>query len=370
METSVTVQFISLKAAHAELADELDAAALEVLRSGWYVLGPQVHAFEEEFAAWLGLPAAAGVASGTDALLLALLACDIGPGDEVITPSHTAVATVAAVELAGARPVLADIRPDTFTLDPDAVAAAITPRTRAIAAVHLYGQMADMEALAGLAERHGLILVEDCAQAHGATSNGRMAGTVGDIACFSFYPTKNLGAAGDGGLVASRRPELIERVRSLRQYGWRQRYISDEPGLNSRLDELQAALLRVKLRRVDAWNRQRQVLAARYDELLAASAVTTPVVAPGNEHVYHLYVIRSQQRDALQAHLTSRGIGAAIHYPAAVHQQPAYQRLAPPGGLPEAERAVAEILSLPMYPQLTLEQVARVAESVRAFVKS
>jgi dTDP-4-amino-4,6-dideoxygalactose transaminase len=363
----MAIAFVDLRASYLEQQDELDAAALEVLRSGWYVLGPQVRAFEQEFAAWLGLPDAAGVASGTDALLLALLACGIGPGDEVITPSHTAVATVAAVELAGARPVFADIQPDTYTLDPDAAAALITPATRALVAVHLYGQMADMDALAALADRHGLTLVEDCAQSHGATSRGRLAGAVGHIAAFSFYPTKNLGAAGDGGLVASGRPELIERVRLLRQYGWRKRYISAEPGLNSRLDELQAALLRVKLRRLDAWNRQRQALAARYDHLLAGSGVTTPAVAPGNQHVYHLYVVRGPQRDALQAHLADRGIATAIHYPVPVHQQPAYRHLAPAGGLPATERAAAEILSLPMYPQMPEQHVQQAAQCIREF---
>ena len=211
-----SIPIVDLKAAHAELQTELEAAALEVLRSGWYILGPQVRAFEEEFAAWLGLPAgsAVGVASGTDALLLALRACDLAPGDEVIVPSHTAVATVAAVELAGARPVFADIRPDTFTLDPDSVAAAIGPRTRAIVPVHLYGQAADLDALSTLAQRHGAWLIEDCAQAHGARSNDRIAGTVGDLACFSFYPTKNLGAAGDGGMVVTRNAELAERVQA------------------------------------------------------------------------------------------------------------------------------------------------------------
>ncbi|HSN74645.1 MAG TPA: DegT/DnrJ/EryC1/StrS family aminotransferase [Anaerolineae bacterium] len=363
----MTIPFVDLKASYLELQDELDSAALEVLRSGWYVLGPQVRAFEEEFAAWLGLPDAAGVASGTDALLLALRACHVGPGDEVIVPSHTAVATVAAVELAGARPVLAGIRPHTFTLDPDAVAAALTPRTRAIVPVHIYGQAAELDALAALAERHGLWLIEDCAQAHGARTRGRTVGSVGHIACFSFYPTKNLGAVGDGGLVASSRPELVDRVRSLRQYGWRERYVSDVPGLNSRLDELQAALLRVKLRRLDGWNRQRQALAARYDELLAGSAVATPFVAPGNEHVYHLYVVRSPQRDALQAHLTRCGIGTAIHYPVPIHQQPAYRRLAPAGGLPVTERAAAEILSLPMYPQMPEEHVEQVARCICGF---
>lgn len=363
----MTIPLVGLKAAHRELQEELEGAALEVLRSGWYVLGPQVRAFEQEFAAWLGLPAAAGVASGTDALLLALLAGNIGPGDEVITTSHTAVATVAAIQLTGALPVLADIRPDTFTLDPDQVAAALSPRTRAIVAVHLYGQMAEMDPLLALADRHGLAVIEDCAQAHGASHQGRLAGTLGDSAAFSFYPTKNLGAAGDGGLVASGRPERIEQVRLLRQYGWRQRYVSELAGLNSRLDELQAALLRVKLRRLDAWNRQRQELAARYHERLAGTSVTTPVVAPGNQHVWHLYVVRSPQRDALQAHLARHGIETAIHYPVPVHRQPAYRHLSPAAGLPITERTAAEILSLPIHPHMSPDDIDRVADCIRQF---
>lgn len=363
----MTIPFVDLQAAYRELQEELDAAALEVLRSGWYVLGPQVSAFEQEFAAWLGLPDAAGVASGTDALLLALLAGDIGPGDEVITPSHTAVATAAAIQLAGARPVFVDIRPDTFTLDPELVEAALSQRTRAIVAVHLYGQMAELDPLMALADQHGLSVIEDCAQAHGATSQGRMAGSIGHLAAFSFYPTKNLGAAGDGGLVASRSSFKIERVRLLRQYGWRERYISELAGMNSRLDELQAALLRVKLRRLEAWNRQRQALAARYDELLAGASVTTPAAAPGNQHVYHLYVVRSQQRDALRAHLAQHGIQTAIHYPVPIHRQPAYEHLAPSRGLPVTERIANEILSLPLYPQMSLDDVAQVAHYIQQF---
>ena len=375
-----SIPIIDLKAAHAELQTELEAAALEVLRSGWYILGPQVRAFEEEFAAWLGLPAgsAVGVASGTYALLLALRACDLAPGDEVIVPSHTAVATAAAVELAGARPVFADIRPDTFALDPDSVAAAIGPRTRAIVPVHLYGQAADLDALDSLAKRHGAWLIEDCAQAHGArflqsSEIDRPVGTIGDLACFSFYPTKNLGAAGDGGMVVTRNAQLAERVRLLRQYGWRERYVSDIAGLNSRLDELQAALLRVKLRHLDNWNLRRRLLAARYDELLAGTPVTTPPVAPGNEHVYHLYVVRSQQRDALQAHLAARGIATAIHYPVPIHKQPAYRHLAPPpthkqaNRLIETERAAAEVLSLPLYPQLPIEHLDHIAAAIAQF---
>ena len=362
------IPLVDLQAAHAELQEELEEAVLAVLRSGWYVLGEQVEAFEEEVAAWLGLPAgrAVGVGSGTAALHLALLACQIGPGDEVVVPSHTAVATVAAVTLAGARPVFADVRPDTFTLDPEAVAAALTARTRAIVPVHLYGQAADMDAILNLAHRHGLRIVEDCAQAHGARTLGRPVGTLGDLGCFSFYPTKNLGAAGDGGLVLSRDPELARRVRLLRQYGWRQRYISDVPGLNSRLDEVQAALLRVKLRHLEAGNRRRRQLAQHYDKLLAGSGVQVPAVTAGNEHVYHLYVVRSRQRDRLQAHLANHGIASAIHYPLPVHRQPAYRHLAPPEErLACTDQVAAEILSLPMYPQLALDDVARIAACIR-----
>lgn len=379
MQTHVPI--VDLRAAHAELQAELEAAALDVLRSGWYVLGPQVDAFEAEFAAWLGLPSgsAAGVASGTDALVLALRACDVGEGAEVIVPSHTAVATAAAVELAGARPIFADIRPDTFTLDPDSVAAAFSPRTRAVIPVHLYGQPApDIDALGALAHEHGARLIEDCAQAHGARllnpqGMDRPVGTIGDIACFSFYPTKNLGAAGDGGMVVSRDPALAERVRLLRQYGWSTRYVSDVPGLNSRLDELQAAMLRVKLRHLDAWTRRRRQLASRYDELLANTCVTPPIQAPGATHVYHLYVVRTLQRSALQAHLTAHGIATAIHYPVPIHLQPAYRHVTPActagqaSPLLETERAAAEVLSLPLHPQLPDESLERVAAAIAQF---
>ena len=371
MTSHPAIPFLDLRAAHAELQGELEAAAAAVMRGGSYILGEQVAAFEAEFAAWLGVADAAGVASGTDALLLALRACDIGPGDEVLLPSHTAVATAVAVALSGARPVFVDIDPATYTIDPAAAAAALTPRTRGLIAVHLYGQTAALDALAELAAAHGLWLVEDCAQAHGATLHARRAGSVGDIAAFSFYPTKNLGAAGDGGLVASNRRELVERVRTLRQYGWRERYISAVPGYNSRLDELQAALLRVKLRHLDEWNRRRQALAAVYDRALAGSAVTPPTTAPGNEHVYHLYVVRTAARDALQRHLQRCGIGSAIHYPAPVHLQPAYRSLAPAeGALAHTERIAGEILSLPLHPHLSPVDAARVAEAVVDFASS
>ena len=290
------IPFNDLKAQHAALAKDLEAAALRVLRAGWYILGPEVSAFEAEFAAWLGLPAAAhavGVNSGTDALLLALLACDIGPGAEVITVAHTAVATVTAIVNSGAQPVLVDIEADTFTLDPARLAAALTPATRAIIPVHLYGQPADLAPILTFARQHNLRVIEDCAQAHGARYQDRPVGVWGDLACFSFYPTKNLGAAGDGGMVVSRDAALAARVRSLREYGWQPgaRYISQEHGLNSRLDELQAALLRVKLPHLDAWNTRRQALAARYDRLLAGSGIATPRTGPGRSHVYHTDII-------------------------------------------------------------------------------
>lgn len=364
----MNIPFLDLKAQYAALKPEIDAAVTSVLAGGWYILGEQVRALEQEFAAYCGVAHGVGVGSGTAALQLALLACDIGSGDEVITVSYTAVATVAAIELTGATPVLVDIEPATFTLDPQRLEGAITARTRAVIPVHLYGQPADMLPILDIARRHGLWVIEDCAQAHGAMYHGRRVGGFGDLACFSFYPTKNLGAAGDGGMVVSDDAQLTERVRLLRQYGWRQRYVSEMPGLNSRLDELQAAILRVKLRRLEEWNRRRQALAARYEALLAGSGVVTPAVREGCRHVYHLYVVRSRQRDALQAYLKDQGIGTLVHYPLAVHQQPAYEDVTiGPGGVAEAERAAAEVLSLPLYAEMPDEHVERVAAAVRAF---
>ncbi|WP_423224560.1 DegT/DnrJ/EryC1/StrS family aminotransferase [Candidatus Amarolinea aalborgensis] len=364
------IPFNDLKAQHAALAADVEAAALRVLRSGWYILGPEVAAFEAEFAAWLGLPGpslAVGVNSGTDALHLALLACGCGPGDEVITVAHTAVATVAAIVACGARPVLVDIKADTYTLDPARLAAALTPATKAIIPVHLYGQAADLAPILAFARQHNLQVIEDCAQAAGARYQNRPVGTWGDLACFSFYPTKNLGAAGDGGMVVSAQESLAGRVRSVREYGWRAgaRYISQEHGLNSRLDELQAALLRVKLPHVQAWNERRQALAARYDRLLVGSGILTPHRRPGASHVYHLYVIRHPRRDELQEALKASGVGALIHYPAPVHLQPAYRRLAAPGALPVTEQVAQEILSLPLYPEMTDAQVDEAAAAVR-----
>jgi dTDP-4-amino-4,6-dideoxygalactose transaminase len=347
---------------------QIDIAIQRVLGCGKYILGNEVEALEQEFAAYVGVSYAIGVASGTDALELALRACGIGPGDMVFTVSHTAVATVAAIELAGATPVLLDIDQRTYTLDPNCLEKALahspigTPK--AVIPVHLYGQPADMEAILQLAHRYGLYVIEDCAQSHGATLAGRMTGNWGDIAAFSFYPTKNLGALGDGGMIVTANHDLAEQMRALRQYGWRQRYVSEIPGCNSRLDELQAALLRVKLEYLEIENIRRIAVAARYTAALTDSSLILPTCRVGARHVYHQYVVRSQQRDALQTYLAAQGIGTLVHYPKAVHQQPAYQgRLAIAGTLPYSERAAEEVLSLPIYPELTDEQVDSVTEA-------
>jgi dTDP-4-amino-4,6-dideoxygalactose transaminase len=348
---------------------EIDQAIARVLDKGRYILGEEAAAFEREFAAYIGVRSGIGVGSGTEALHLALRACGVGPGDEVITVSHTAVATVSAIELCGASPVLVDIDPRSFTLDPTKLPAAITPRTKAIIPVHLYGQSADLEPILDLARRHHVRVIEDCAQSHGALYRGKRTGAWGDMACFSFYPTKNLGAIGDGGFVATDDPQLAENARLLREYGWRQRYVSDLAGWNTRLDELQAAILRVKLRTLDADNTRRRHLAALYDELLTASSVVLPPAMSYGEHVYHLYVVRSARRDELQAFLKERGVGTLIHYPVPIHLQPAYRgRLGDAGSLPETERAAREILSLPMFPELTEAQVQQAAQAVREFL--
>ena len=366
-----SIPLVDLKAAYRRLQAEIDAAIARVLAGGWYILGPEVSAFEAEFAAYLGVEHAVGVASGTDAVLLALRALGVGPGDEVITVAHTAVATVAAIELAGATPRFVDIDPATYTLDPAQLAAAITPRTRAIIPVHLYGAPADMDAVLTVAHAHNLLVIEDCAQAHGARYRGQMVGTLGDAAAFSFYPTKNLGALGDGGAVATNRPEVAERLRLLHQYGWRERYVSDVAGMNSRLDELQAAILRVRLRHLDAENAARRRLAARYDAALAGLPISLPPARPADMPVYHLYVIRAAARDALAAHLNARGIGTGVHYPVPVHRQPAYAHLGyGPGSLPATEAAAAEVLSLPMHPDLPPTAIDMVAAAVRAFCGS
>lgn len=349
---------------------EIDAAIQRVLDKGWYVLGSEVEQFESEFASYVCTDYAIGVGSGTDSLCLALRACGIGCGDEVITVSHTAVATVAAIELCGARPVLADIEPDYFTIDAEKIEAFIGPRTKAIIPVHLYGQSAELTPILDLARRRGLRVIEDCAQAHGAKYNGKPLGSFGDIGCFSFYPTKNLGALGDGGMVATSDPALAKSLRLLREYGWSDRYISSIPGCNSRLDEVQAAILRVKLRYLDAGNATRALIADLYNKALSASDLILPKCRPGAKHVYHQYVIRTPRRDELQAFLKNRGVGALVHYPVPIHLQPAYrERLRGFDKLPQSELAAREVLSLPLYPELSNSDIQTLIESVQAFEK-
>lgn len=364
----MNIPFVDLKAEYEALRAELDTAVSQAIASGWYILGEEVSAFEAEFASYIGIEHAVGVASGTDAILLGLRALGVGPGDEVITVAHTAVATIAAIELAGATPVFVDIEPDTYTLDPALLAAAITPRSKAIIPVHLYGHPADLDPILALARQHKLYVLEDCAQAHGTRYHGKIVGSFGDAAAFSFYPTKNLGALGDGGAVVTRHDEVAERLLALRQYGWKQRYISETTGYNSRLDELQAALLRVKLAYLDGMNAARRRLANQYAQALAALPLTLPVERPFARHVYHLYVIQTEQRDALRTHLQAQGMGTAIHYPQPVHHQPAYDHLGyGANSLPITENCSARILSLPMYPTMPEAHVAQVANAIKAF---
>jgi dTDP-4-amino-4,6-dideoxygalactose transaminase len=351
--------------------EEIQQAFLHVLESGRYILGPEVESFEHEFAAYCGASCGVTVASGTDALQLALRACGIGRGDEVITVSHTAVATVSAIELTGAMPVLVDVNPRYFTIEPSRVAACIGPRTKAIIPVHLYGQPADLEPIMELARRHDLRVIEDCAQAHGAIYRGRRVGTWGEMGCFSFYPTKNLGALGDGGMVVTNNVDLAARLRQLREYGWNEKRESQIPGLNTRLDELQAAVLRVKLRYLDQDNAARCRCADLYDRGLSGTECERPQRRPDSTHVFHLYVIRSRRRDALRQYLEHHGVRVLVHYPLAVHQQAAYRgRLTCADLLSETESAVREILSLPLYPELTDGEILRVIELIQRFSKS
>ena len=349
------------KAAFEEHSDQIQAALTSVLNSGSYILGQEVSAFETGFANFIGLKHCVSVNSGTDAIILALKALGIGAGDEVITVSHTAVATVAAMELAGVTVVLVDVDPQTHCMNPNLIQTMISEKTKAILPVHLYGHPADMPAIMSIAREHGLFVIEDCAQAHGAKINGQMVGTFGDAACFSFYPTKNLGALGDGGAVLTNIPETAERLHLLRQYGWKERYISQIAGLNSRMDELQAAILNVKLPFLEADNHRRRAIAGVYNQNLSGEGYLLPTAAENAEHAWHLYVIQSDNREELSAYLRHNGVGSGVHYPRAVHQQPAYQnRLRGCEQLPVTEALVSRILSLPIYPQLALDDVRRV----------
>ncbi len=359
-----TLPFVDL--GPAEDAADIRAAIDRVIARGWFVLGPEVEAFETEFAAASGARHAVGVATGTDAITLLLRAAGVGPGDEVIVPAMTAAYTGLAVIAAGARPVFADVTADRVTLDPASCAAAVTSKTRAIIPVHLYGQAADMTALQRVAERHSLLIIEDCCQAHLATAAGVPVGTIGAGGAFSFYPTKNLGALGDGGAVVTNDAALADRIRRLRNGGQTDRYHHVEPGINSRLDEVQAAILRAKLPRLAAATARRRTLAAAYRRQLPSSVTPVPEIDPG--HVYHLFPVRTPERDAFQAHLRASGVETLIHYPVALPQQPAFSSFSP-ADCPYAARAAAEVLSLPLHPRLDESDITRVADAARAFQK-
>ena len=363
-EASVTrIPVFDLKAQYAALQSELDAAALRVMGSGWFIHGTEHAAFETEFAAYCEVTHAIGVASGTDAIRIALQALGVEPGDEVITVANVGMPPVVAVKEAGAVPVFVDVDRETRNIDPAKISAAITSRTKAVLAIHLFGHPIDVDAILDVIRPHGIKLLEDCAQAHGARYKGRRVGSLGDAAAFSFYPTKNLGAYGDGGCITTDDDAVADKARLLRGYGWRQRYLSETHGINSRLDELQAAILRVKLRHLDAANDERRRRAALYDEALKGIAV--PVTAAWAEPVYHLYVVEVDGRDELKAALNAAGVGTDIHYPVPSHLQPACSDLGMgKGSLPETEGLASRVLSLPMYPELPIEHVERVAEIV------
>lgn len=347
---------------------EIDSAISKVLNGGRYILGDEVENFEHEFAEYIGVDHAIGVGNGTDALHLALVACGVKAGDEVVTVSHTAVATISAIEMCGAKPVFVDIDPVYYTLDPAKFEAALTEKTKVVIPVHIYGLPADLDSIISIAHRHNVLVLEDCAQAHGAVYKNTRVGAWGDIACFSFYPTKNLGAIGDGGMVVTSNPELAGRVRLLREYGWAERYVSSVKGWNSRLDEIQAAVLRVKLRYLDVDNNRRLDLAKEYyKELSALPQYILPRERAATVHVFHLYVIRSKVRDSLQLYLNNEGVRALVHYPVPVHQQPAYMSSVM-HELRETERAAQEVLSLPMYPELTDKEQRIVIRSLQQFV--
>jgi dTDP-4-amino-4,6-dideoxygalactose transaminase len=364
------VPFVDLKAQYHSIKHEVDAAIQGVLESCQFTLGSEVVAFEQEFAAYSGSQQGVAVNTGTSALHLALLAAGIGKGDEVITVPFTFVATVSAIDYTGAKAVLVDIDPQTFTMDPALVEAAITPRTKAIIPVHLYGQCADMDPILAIARKHGLVVIEDACQAHGAEYKGRRAGSLGDIGCFSFYPGKNLGAAGEGGMAVTGNHEFARTLRMLRDWGAEKKYHHVLKGYNFRMEGIQGAVLRVKLRHLEKWTEARRAAARRYDEGLAGSGVPTPRQMIYARHVFHIYAIRTRERESLQAALNEQGIQTGIHYPFPVHLLPAFADLGYHAGrFPHAEQAAAQVLSLPMFPELAAEQSALVCAAVRAHVE-
>lgn len=361
----VNVPYLDLKAQYRSIKGEIDAAVAGLLESCQFILGKEVANFEREFAAYCGASECIALNSGTSALHLALLAAGVGPGDEVITVPFTFVASVAAVIYTGARPVLVDIDPRSFTMDPASIESAITPRTKAILPVHLYGQTADMDPILEIARRYNLIVIEDAAQSHGANYKGRPAGSIGDIGCFSFYPAKNLGAYGEGGAVTTDNPDYAKTVRMLRDWGQEGKYRHVLRGYNYRMEGFQGAILRVKLRHLEQWTERRRAIAQAYNELLSDMNVETPAEMPWARHVYHVYSVRSKERDALQSALAAEGIQTAIHYALPAHLQPAYADLGySKGSLPESEKAANSVLALPVYPELTDAHVRLVAQAI------
>ena len=366
----MTIPLVDLKAQYATIKPEVDAAIARVLGHTGFIQGDEVKSFERDFASYAQAREAVGVASGTAALLLALRAAGVGPGDEVITTAFTFMATGEAISLTGAKPVFVDIDPRTYNLDPKLVEAAVTSRTRAIIPVHLYGQPADMGPLMELAARKKLLVIEDAAQAHGAEYGGKRCGAIGHLACFSFYPGKNLGAYGDAGAVTGDDAALCASIRRLRDHGRSSKYEHEEIGYGERLDGIQAAILGAKLPHLEAWTEARRRHARRYIELLQGLAITLPIETPGVRHVYHLFVIRTERRDALAKHLKTKGIDAGVHYPIPLHRQPAYLKQGYGDvRLPHTERAALEVLSLPLYPELQEAHVRTVAEAVREFFR-
>ena len=367
----MTIEFVDLKRQFRPLQEEIMSRIEKVLGTMNLFLGENVYRLEEEFAAYCGVPHAIGVGSGTDALHLALRAVGVGPGDEVITVANTFFATVEAIALCGARPVFVDIDPASYTMDPSRVEVAITPRTKAILPVHLYGQPADMDPIVDISRKHGLAVVEDACQAHGAEYKGAKTGSLGDVAAFSFYYSKNLGAYGEGGMVVTKDREIATSVQMLRNHGGKERYHHAVMGVNARLDEIQAVALRVKLPHLDSWNASRRTWAEEYSRRLAGlEDVVTPVAQPYAKHVYHLYVIRAPDRDDLQKWLKRHDVSTGIHYPVPVHLQEACADLGySPGSLPETEGAAREILSLPMFPELTVDEVAYVCQTIIGYAR-
>ncbi|MEO8680638.1 MAG: DegT/DnrJ/EryC1/StrS family aminotransferase [Vicinamibacterales bacterium] len=360
------IPFVDLRRQYQEIKADVDAAVAHVLETGQFVLGPEVEAFEREFASMCGAGQGIAVNSGTSALHLALLAAGVGPGDEVITVPFTFVATTAAIGYTGATPVFVDINPSTFTMDVTQIEAAITPQTKAILPVHIYGQPADMDPIMAIANRYGLVVIEDACQAHGALYKGRPVGSIGDAGCFSFYPGKNLGAYGEGGIVVTNRGDYTRDIRMLRDWGQERKYHHVLKGYNYRMEGLQGAILRVKLRRLSAWTDARRANAAIYHSLLADSGVVVPTEAAYARHVYHVYAVRTGTRAALERTMHANGVSTGIHYPVPVHLQPAYADLGHRvGDFPESERAANEVLSLPMYPELSHTQIEQVASAIK-----